>query len=139
MVVIMRNVISPKDIKPGQIIKDKAGYSGIVIENMHPWGFPRLQYDGFTIVNHEDPEWYELINDTGKCEYKATERIKKLKLKKEDVGKYVHFCSECDYQFISLEFGYINCPNCKNFEITNCIEITKEMLNNEMYKMQYTL
>jgi hypothetical protein len=57
----MRNIIKPEDIKIGMKIRDKDGTEGIVVENMHPWGFKRLQYHGLSIINHPDPEWYELI------------------------------------------------------------------------------
>jgi len=60
---VARNIIPPKDIKAGMTIRDKFGEEGIVEINMHPWGFQRLQYSGLTVINHEDPEWYELIKD----------------------------------------------------------------------------
>lgn len=58
-----RNIIKPKDVKVGMIIRDKMGTQGVVVENKHPWGHKRLQYRGLTIMNHPDPEWYELIEE----------------------------------------------------------------------------
>ena len=57
-----RNVIAPENIKAGMTIRDKFGKEGIVVENMHPWGFKRLQYGGYSVIDHIDPEWYELID-----------------------------------------------------------------------------
>ena len=61
-----QKVIMPKGIKVGMVIRDKFGHEGVVVENMHPWGFKRLQYhtaDGFyfTVINHPDKEWYRLV------------------------------------------------------------------------------
>lgn len=51
--------IDSKQIKPGDFIRDKFGYVGLVSENVHPWGFKRLKYDGLTVINHPDKNWYE--------------------------------------------------------------------------------
>lgn len=56
-----RKVIKPEDIEIGMTIRDKSGNEGIVVENMHPWGFKRFQYGIFTVIRHPDPDWYELI------------------------------------------------------------------------------
>lgn len=59
----MKNIIKPKDIKVGMTIKDGFGNVGVVEENLHPWGFKRLQYGGYTVINHPDPKWYELVEE----------------------------------------------------------------------------
>lgn len=62
----MWRVINPHDIKPGDVIRDKHGNQGKVVKNMHPWGFERYQYDGLTIINHPDPDWYEILESSTK-------------------------------------------------------------------------
>jgi hypothetical protein len=60
------NVIAPKDIKIGDFIEDGFGNRGVVVENTHPWGFKRLQYSGYSVVNHPDPNWYCLVLNSEK-------------------------------------------------------------------------
>lgn len=48
-------------IEVGDLIRDKNGVEGIVEENTHPWGFKRLQYNGLSIINHPDKDWYTII------------------------------------------------------------------------------
>lgn len=56
-------VIAPEKIKPGMVIRDGFGNEGMVEENMHPWGFTRLQYCGYTVIKHPNPKWYRLVKD----------------------------------------------------------------------------
>lgn len=58
----MKRIEEPEDIKLGMVIRDKHGHQGVVVKNKHPWGFERYQYGGLTIINHSDPEWYELVS-----------------------------------------------------------------------------
>lgn len=50
-----------EDVELGDLIEDKAGQRGVVVENMHPWGFLRWQYSGLTVIDHPDKTYYRLI------------------------------------------------------------------------------
>lgn len=54
-------LINYKDIKAGDLIEDKFGNRGVVEENMHPWGFKRLQYNGYTVSENAGPDHYYKI------------------------------------------------------------------------------
>ncbi len=50
-----------KEIRVGDVIRDGSGIVGTVVENLHPWGFERLQYAGLSIVHTASEDWYEII------------------------------------------------------------------------------
>ncbi len=50
-----------REIKAGDVIRDGNGIIGIVVKNMHPWGFERLQYAGLSIIRNAWADWYEII------------------------------------------------------------------------------
>ena len=50
-----------EDIELGDTIRDRFGTEGIVVENMHPWGFKRWQYNGLTVINHPETDFYTII------------------------------------------------------------------------------
>ena len=52
-----------RKIKVGDTIKDGHDTVGKVVENTHPWGFKRLQYQGLSIINHPDKNWYEIVKE----------------------------------------------------------------------------
>lgn len=56
-----------REIRVGDVVRDGHGVVGTVVENMHPWGFKRLQYSGLSITYTAGEDWYEIIDKRWQC------------------------------------------------------------------------